>query len=186
MQVPRLHPTPMQSEPLESANSTELPSTDSAAGPFRKKGITGAPRSSLGWRWGERDEDCDSVPANCHKSLELIFVFRDPSHEDRGTASLPHPAPLHHLAFLLFLPPSSFPISPAGLEAALALSQPLPASPRPPISSSTGFKFLLQPHPPDKGVNSLPPLCPTHQHANGFYKTNVSSISSRALYIIPN
>lgn len=153
MQVPRLHPTPMQSEPLGKAHPRDPPSADSTAGPSCKKGVTRAPRSSLGWRWGERGGDCDSVPANCHhKSRELISVSRDPSHEDRGTASLPHSAPLHHVAFLLFLPPSSFPIRPAGLEAALALSQPLPSSPRPPISSSAGFKFLLQPHPPDKGV----------------------------------
>ena len=74
MQIPRLHPRSMDSEPLERANPGW--GEEGAPlhrlleqGPLANNILQVLPLSSLGWRWGEGCGDCDSVSANDHHQL---------------------------------------------------------------------------------------------------------------------
>lgn len=143
MQVPRLCPRPMESEPWRApppgASPALAPSwTDSGAGPFHKEGIVDAPLSSLEQRGGWWREVGTVI-------LYLLTITASPwqcSSKQVMMAEGPLPCPILPPAqpgisplFASFL----LPVGPAGV------SQPLPSSPRPHISSSTGFKQLLPP-----------------------------------------
>lgn len=107
MQVPRLCPRPMESEPWRApppgASPALAPSwTDSGAGPFHKEGIVDAPLSSLeqrGGRWREVG------------TVILYLLTITASHDGRGATSLSHPAPrpTWHFSSFCLLPPSRRP-----------------------------------------------------------------------------